>query len=133
MQTILFRNTIVIIVGNKWKRSLLKIFFILESCCVYVKRITLCNYLYSYSPSSSWFSDSRIRDFGIVNRYSWFWKSLNMADWGGELRFFQDIYVRTDIRIDISISIRSMTTKFGKQVRVGELTQMRLIEVNWSD
>ena len=45
------------------------------------------------------------------------------------MRFFQDIYVRTDIRIDISISIRSMTTKFGKQVHVGELTQMRLIEV----
>ena len=133
MQTILFKNTIIIIVGYKWKKSLLKIFFILESCCVYVKRITLCNYLYSSSPSSSCFSDSRIRDFGIVRRYSWFWKSLNMADRGGEFSFFQDIYVRTDIRIDISISIRFMTTKFGKQVHVGELTQMSLIELNWGD
>ena len=53
-----------------------------------------------------------------------------MADRGGEFSFFQDIYVRTDIRIDISISIRFMTTKFGKQVHVGELTQMSLIEVN---
>ena len=58
-----------------------------------------------------------------------------MADWGGELSFFQDIHVRTDIRIDISISIRPMASKFGKEVHLGELTQMRLIKqvlLTWS-
>ena len=47
-----------------------------------------------------------------------------MADWGGEFNFSQGIYVR----IDISISIRPMTTKFGKQVHVQDLTKMRLIK-----
>ena len=47
-----------------------------------------------------------------------------MADWGGELNFSQGIYVR----IDISISIRPMTTKFGKQIHVQDLTKMRLIK-----
>ena len=61
---------------------------------------------------------SLFRDFGIVNRYSWFWKSLNMADWGGEYRFFWDIHVRTDKRVDISISARYMATKFGKQLHL---------------
>ena len=47
-----------------------------------------------------------------------------MADWGSEFRFLRDIHVRLDIRIDISISIRPMNTKFDKQVHL--LTQMRL-------
>ena len=51
-----------------------------------------------------------------------------MADRGGEFRFFQGIHVRIDIRIDISISIRHMTTNFGKQVHLQDLTQMRLIK-----
>ena len=51
-----------------------------------------------------------------------------MADQGGEFSFFQDIHVRIDIRSDISISIRPMTTKFGKQVHLQDLTQMRLIK-----
>ena len=51
-----------------------------------------------------------------------------MADRGGEFNFFQGIHVRTDIRIDISISIRPMTIKFGKQVHLGKLMQMRLIK-----
>ena len=38
-----------------------------------------------------------------------------MADQGSELSFFQGIYARTDITIDIFISIRPITTKFGKQ------------------
>ena len=46
-----------------------------------------------------------------------------MADRGGEFRFFQGIHVR----IDISISVRPMITKFGKQVHLQDLTQMRLI------
>ena len=50
-----------------------------------------------------------------------------MADQGGEFSFFQDIHVRIDLRSDISISIRPMTTKFGKQVHQQE-TQMRLIK-----
>ena len=47
-----------------------------------------------------------------------------MADRGGEFSFFQGIYVRIDIRIGISISIRPMTTKFRKQ----DLIQMRLFK-----
>ena len=51
-----------------------------------------------------------------------------MPDQGGELSFFQGIHVRIDIRIYISISITPMTTKFGKQVHLQELIQMRLIK-----
>ena len=51
-----------------------------------------------------------------------------MTDGSGELGFFQGIHVKIDIRIDISISIRPMTTKFGKQVHLQDLTQMRLIK-----
>ena len=39
----------------------------------------------------------------------------------------QGMYVRTDVKIDISISTRTMTTKFGKQLHVKDLTEMRLI------
>ena len=51
-----------------------------------------------------------------------------MVDRGGELSFFQGIHVRIGIRSDISISIRTMITKFGKQVHLQDLTQMRLIK-----
>ena len=51
-----------------------------------------------------------------------------MADRGSELGFFQGIHVRADIRIDISVSIRPMTIKFGKQVHLQESTQMKLIK-----
>ena len=51
-----------------------------------------------------------------------------MADQGGEVSFFQDIHVSIEIRIDISIFIRPMIIKFGKQVHLQELTQMRLIK-----
>ena len=96
--------------------------------CVCVKRTTLCNCLYSSFSHSCPFSVSRVRDFGIVNRYSWFSKSLNMADRGGEFCLFQGIHLRTDIRIDISISIWPSTHKIGKQVHLGELIQIRLIK-----
>ena len=51
-----------------------------------------------------------------------------MAHRGSEFNFFQDIYVRIDIRIDSSISIRPMNTKFDKQVYLQDLPQMRLIK-----
>ena len=51
-----------------------------------------------------------------------------MPDRGGEFSSLQDILVRTDIRIDISISIRFMITKFGKEVHLQDLTQVRLIK-----
>ena len=51
-----------------------------------------------------------------------------MTDRGGEFSFFQGIHVRFDIRIDISISVRIMTTKLGKEVHLQELTQVRLIK-----
>ena len=45
-----------------------------------------------------------------------------MADRGGGFRFFQGAHEITDIKIDISSSVRPITTKFGKQV-----IRMRLI------
>ena len=45
-----------------------------------------------------------------------------MADWGSEFSFLHVIHVRIDTRIDISISIRSMNTKFGKHVHLQNLT-----------
>ena len=51
-----------------------------------------------------------------------------MAGRGVEFRFLRDNHVRIDIKIDISISIRPMTTKFGKQLHLEELTKIRLIK-----
>ena len=51
-----------------------------------------------------------------------------MADRGGEFNFFQGIHVRIDIKTDISISVRPMITKFGKHVRLQDLTQVMLIK-----
>ena len=51
-----------------------------------------------------------------------------MADQGGEFSFIQGIRVSVDIRIDISISIRPIITKFDKQVHLQDLAQMRLIK-----
>ena len=51
-----------------------------------------------------------------------------MADQGGDLSFFQGIHVRIDTEIDISISIRPMTARFGKQVLLEELTPIRVIK-----
>ena len=51
-----------------------------------------------------------------------------MADWDGEFIFFQGIQIRTNIIIDISMSIRPMTTKFGKKVYLQDLTKMKLIK-----
>ena len=50
-----------------------------------------------------------------------------MVDQGSEFSFFQSIHVRINIRIDMSISIRPMITKFGIQVHLQNLIQMRLI------
>ena len=53
-----------------------------------------------------------------------------MGDRGGEFSIFmQFIHVRFDIRIGIFISIRLMITKFGKQVHLQDLIQMRLIKL----
>ena len=46
----------------------------------------------------------------------------------GEFSIFQKDNVRTDKRLDIFISIRPMTMKFGEQVHLEELNQMRLIK-----
>ena len=90
--------------------------------CVCLKHKTLCSCLCHSSVSCS--SASHIRDFGTVNRYFRFYKSHNTLDRGGEFSFFQGMLVR----IDISISIRPMITKFGKQVYMQDLTRMRLIK-----
>ena len=92
--------------------------------CVCVKHITLSSSL--CSSSSLLFSASHIREFRIVYQYSWFLKSHNIGDRGGKFNFFQGIHRRIDIRIDISISTRPVTTKLGKQVHLQELSQMKL-------
>ena len=51
-----------------------------------------------------------------------------MADRVSEFSFFQGIHARTGLTIDISISIRAIITKFGKQVHLHDFTQMRLIK-----
>ena len=45
-----------------------------------------------------------------------------MADRRGEFSFFKDSHVK----IDLSISIKLMATKFDKQVHLQELIQIRL-------
>ena len=110
-----------------WLLSFCLLFY--NCYCVCVKHIMLCHCVCSSSSLSSFrFSASRVRDFGIVNRYSWFWKSLNMADWGGEFSFIQSINVKNGVRIDISIFIIPMTTELSELVHLGELTKMRLIK-----
>ena len=49
-----------------------------------------------------------------------------MVDRAAEFSFFQGIHVRIDIRINITISIRPMITRFAKQVHLQNLTQIRL-------
>ena len=44
------------------------------------------------------------------------------------VQFLQGIQVRLDIKTNISFSVRPINTRFGKQVHLEELTQMRLIE-----
>ena len=51
-----------------------------------------------------------------------------MVNRGSEFKFLQGIHVRIDVRIDISISIRPMTIKFGKQLHLQNLTITRLIK-----
>ena len=53
------------------------------------------------------------------------WQYVGSRRW---VHRFQGIHVRIDIRINISISIRPMITKFGKQVQLEDLTQMSLIK-----
>ena len=77
---------------------------------------------------SSCFSARCIWNIGIVNQYMWFWNSLNLVDQSCEFSFLWDINVRINERIYISISIRPKTTKFGKQLHLEELTQVRLIK-----
>ena len=48
-----------------------------------------------------------------------------MADRGGEFSFFRGLHVQID-RIDMFVSMRTMTTNFGKQVNLKQLTRMRL-------
>ena len=45
-----------------------------------------------------------------------------MAYRGGEFSFFQGTHVKINTRIDMSISVRPMTTKLDKQVHLQDLT-----------
>ena len=69
------------------------------------------------SSCCSCFSATRVQVFGIVNRYSWFWKSYNLTDPADAFSFFQGTHVL----------ITTMNTRFGKWVHLKDLTQFRLI------
>lgn len=47
---------------------------------------------------------------------------------GAEFKFFRDIYIRYDMRVDIftSIKTQSMISKFGRQTHLKELAHVRL-------
>ena len=51
-----------------------------------------------------------------------------MSERSAEFSSFQDVHVRTDKRIDITISIRPMVIKFARQVHLQNLTQVRVIK-----
>ena len=51
-----------------------------------------------------------------------------MVDQDNEFSFFRGNHVRIDIRIHILIFMKPMTTKFGKQIHLEELTEIRLIK-----
>ena len=72
------------------------------------------------------------QDFGIENRYSWFWEFLNIADWECEFSFFRGIYLRIEIRI-ISIFSRPRINKLCKKIYVEEFTHLRPIQVGADD
>ena len=57
---------------------------IVKCYCVCPKRVTLCNCLCSFTS----FSGSHIRDFKVVNPYSWFWKSLSIYRTNWWVRIF---------------------------------------------
>ena len=88
--------------------------------CMCVKRITLCNCLCSSSRrfSASASGASECKSVFLILKISQYGRSRRFS-------FFQGIHVRIDIRINISIS---MITKFGKQVYLQDLIQMRLIK-----
>ena len=71
----------------------------------------------------------RVRNFGIGNWYFWFWKLLNILYSRCEFSFFQDVQVRSEIKVDNSSSIRPMTTKFDTHKLLEELAQIRLIRL----
>ena len=89
--------------------------------------LAVCTNVFLRLRIPCYFSASRVLDFGIVNRYSWFWNSLNMVDWGSEFSFFRSIHVRIDMKIGVAISIGLMTTKSDEQVHLKNLIQMTLI------
>ena len=51
-----------------------------------------------------------------------------MKNQGAEFSIFRGTHVRFDIRINISIFLISMITRFCKQVHLQDLIQMRLIK-----
>ena len=51
-----------------------------------------------------------------------------MVNRGDEFSLFRSIHAKIDVRIDSSITIRHITTKFDKQLHLEEFTQMRLIK-----
>ena len=86
-----------------------------------MKRITLCNWL----CSSSWFFA------GASGTLQWkidIPDFENLSVWQIEVvnSFFVVIHARSDVKIDICVSIIPLTTKFGKQVYLEEFIKKKL-------
>ena len=107
----------------------------ITSYCVCVKHIRLFNCLcvFFLLPLLLFFSPflllrcSRVRNFGIANRHSSGFKKYGKSRLWVQLSPMYP-YVRTVIGYNIYISISPMTTEFGRQVHLQELTQIRLIK-----
>ena len=67
---------------------------------------------------------------GLLSRYSW--QSLNMVDGGCEFSFIRGIHVRTDIRVDISISLRTMQAGTSRGVNSNDTSQAGAADVKTS-
>ena len=75
-----------------WQSSILQVMKCKINYCVCVKRITTCSCLCSTFSPSSYSSASRVQEFGIGNRFSWFWK-LSIWWIGGEFSFLRAIHI----------------------------------------
>ena len=88
----------------------------------------ISNYLFPpflCSPSVS-------RGFEIVNQYSWFWKSLQIANREGQLSFYWDIYIKNDVKYVISTYSRRMIYLYGNMwIAISDITSLQFRVFLW--
>ena len=77
--------------------------------------------------TNAWYYPTKTpRVFHVETTWKLVLKSRNMEDWGGEFSVFKGIHVRIDKKIDTSIFVKPIPTKFGRQVHLQDLSQMKL-------